>query len=113
MVEDVLEYNGQSWTLDGDEHLADPDQWTAAFAEAMASRQGLKLSADHWWLLRWVREYWLEYNNAPLMRSVVVAYRAHRDDPGLGSAALYRLLADHPVRQACQLAGVPKPDWCI
>ncbi len=112
-MSDVLLTDDHRWPLDDDGHLADAHQWNDAFAEAMAARQGLTLTPDHWWLLRWVREYWLAYDNPPLMRSVISAYRLHRNDPSLGSAALYRLLSEHPIRQACQLAGVPKPDWCI
>ncbi|MDR9389847.1 MAG: TusE/DsrC/DsvC family sulfur relay protein [Wenzhouxiangella sp.] len=112
-MDNRLQSNDHSWPLDIDGHLADAELWSEAFAEAMAAHLGLTLSDDHWWLLRWVRQYWLDYHNPPLMRSVVSAYRAHRNDPSLGSSALYGLLSEHPVRQACQLAGVPKPDWCI
>ncbi len=109
----TLEAGEHRWLLDEDGHLADPSAWSPAFAEALAVADGQSLSDDRWWLIKWVRDYWLSYGNAPLMRSVVVAYREHRQDPSLGSASLYGLFADNPVREACRLGGVPKPDWCI
>lgn len=112
MVE-TLVAGDQTWSLDDEGHLADPSAWSEAFVSAMAEAQGWVLSDDHWWLIRWVRDYWLQYKNPPLMRTVVVAYRAHKDNPKLNSQALYDLFADHPIRQACLLGGVPKPDWCI
>ena len=108
-----IETDDQTFVLDDDGHLADSNAWTRAFAEQLASNDGRVLSEDQWWLIEWVRDYWRSYGNAPLMRSVVVAYRAHRQDPELGSAAIYALFADNPVREACRLGGVPKPDWCI
>lgn len=112
-LKNTVEGGENRWQLDQDGHLADPVTWSPAFAEAVALADDLSLSDDRWWLIEWVRHYWLSYGNAPLMRSVVVAYRDHRQDPSLGSASLYGLFADNPIREACRLGGVPKPDWCI
>lgn len=101
------------WTLDSDGHLIDGKAWSPDFAEAIASTHGITLREDHWWLIGWVRDYYQAYGNPPLMRSVVVAYRAHKRDPSLGSAALYALFDEHPIRWACLLGGLPKPDWCL
>ena len=109
----IIETDEQTFVLDDDGHLADPNTWTRAFAEQLASNDGRVLSEDQWWLIEWVRDYWRSYGNAPLMRSVVVAYRAYKQDPSLGSASIYDLFTDNPVREACRLGGVPKPDWCI
>jgi len=101
------------WPTDEDGHLIDASQWTKAFATEVARQQGMHLTEDHWWMIEWVRSYHQNYGNPPLMRTVVAAYREHKKDPSLGSASLYSLFADHPIRQACQLAGLPKPDWCL
>ena len=102
-----------NWTLDEDGHLANSADWSPAFAEFVSTQRGFALTADHWWLIGWVREYHLKYRNPPLMRTTVQALREHKQDPSLGSQALYRLFEDHPIREACRLGGVPKPDWCI
>ena len=101
------------WVLDNDGHLAEPATWSPEFAQVCALKDAVSLTDDHWWLIRWVRDYWLSYGNPPLMRTTVQALRAHKDDSRLGSAALYALFSDHPIRQACRYGGVPKPDWCI
>ena len=103
----------QAFPLDADGHLAEPETWSREFAITQAAEHGIELGEDHWWLIDWVRQYHQRYGNPPLMRSVVVAYRAHKEDPSLGSAALYALFAEHPIRSACLLGGLPKPDWCI
>jgi tRNA 2-thiouridine synthesizing protein E len=102
-----------NWTLDEHGHLKDPTQWTRAFGQAVADHEGITLTDDHWWLIEWVRAYWLRYGNPPLMRTVVQAVRDHKADPNLGSAVLYGWFSEHPIREACRLGGLPKPDWCL
>lgn len=101
------------WALDADGHLINADAWTQGFAQAIADQEGWVLNQDHWWLIDFVRDYFQTYGNPPLMRTVIGAYRTHKDDPSLGSASLYQLFSEHPIRQACRLGGLPKPDWCI
>lgn len=103
----------KDWVLDADGHLVDSTTWGKSFAMLTARQEGWELSDDHWWLIEFVRHYHQSYGNPPLMRTVVGAYRTHKNDPSLGSAALYQLFPDHPIRQACRLGGLPKPDWCI
>jgi len=99
--------------LDDDGHLAKAGQWRPAVAESMARSDGLTLTTDHWWMIEFVRHYHQVYRTPPLMRVVVTAYREHKQDPALGSRHVYRLFGEHPVRQACRLGGLPKPDWCL
>ncbi len=105
--------DGRRVALDEDGHLADPEQWTSAFARALADRDGIELSADHWWLIEFVRDYHETYETPPLMRVVVAALRKARNDSSIGSRELYRLFSDNPVRDGCRYAGLKKPDWCI
>jgi len=99
--------------LDADGHLADSTDWSRQVAEALAAEEGVALTSQHWWLIDFVRDYQQRYGTPPLMRVAVAELRTARDDPSLGSRELYRLFSDHPIRQACRLAGYPKPDWCI
>lgn len=107
-----LQADGTVVALDGDGHLLDPDQWTPGVAEALAERDGIQLTDDHWWLIEFVRDYHHQYGTPPLMRVVVDALRRRNDGHG-SSRDLYRLFPDSPVRQACKYGGLPKPEWCI
>jgi TusE/DsrC/DsvC family sulfur relay protein len=109
----VLVIDGQRLALDASGHLQDPAAWRPAVAEALAELDGIRLSADHWWLIEFVRHHHHKYGTPPLMRVVMAAYRVHAGDDRLTSRALYRLFPDNPVRQACLYGGLPKPDWCI
>ncbi|MEE4330699.1 MAG: TusE/DsrC/DsvC family sulfur relay protein [Wenzhouxiangella sp.] len=109
----VLDGDGASVALDEDGHLRDPERWTRDVARALAQRDGVVLGDDHWWMIDFVRAHHDRYGSPPLMRMVVKALRAAREDPGISSRDVYRLFPEHPVRQACRYGGLAKPDWCI
>ena len=110
---DGLDVDGEFVALDAEGHLRDPECWSPRAAVMLAEREGLALSDGHWWLIEFVRDHYRTYSTPPLMRMVVKALRAERQDDSLSSRDVYRLFNDHPVRQACRYGGLPKPDWCI
>jgi len=104
---------GQSIALGSDGHLLEPVDWSEAVATAMAARDGLELEALHWWLIRFVRQHYLAYGMAPLMRVVVQAMRRDEVIENPSSRVLYRLFPDGPIREACRYGGLPRPESCI
>lgn len=98
--------------LDHEGFLLKRDQWSPEVAAALADRDGIQLSREHWWLIDFVRDHYVRYGNPPLMRVVVAEYRK-RHPESRGSRDLYRLFPDGPVREACRYGGLAKPDWCI
>lgn len=113
MSSQSLSVDGEVVALDEHGHLRDPVCWRPAVARALAAQDGQTLTAGHWWLIEFVRDYHHHYNNPPLMRVVVSALREKRGDPAVSSRDLYQLFPDHPIRQACRYGGLPRPDWCI
>jgi len=109
----VIECEGREIALDADGHLIDCSDWSRSLADTMASQDGLTLTDDHWWLIDFVRNHHARYGTPPLIRVAIGALRQARADPTITSRALYRLFNDNPIREACRLAGYPKPDWCI
>lgn len=99
--------------LDEDGHLRDSSQWSESVAETLAARDGIALTPDHWWLIRFVREHNQRYGMPPLMRVVIKQMRRQPGHAEASSRTLYRLLPDGPIRLACRYAGLPKPESCI
>ncbi|MGY6553852.1 MAG: TusE/DsrC/DsvC family sulfur relay protein [Wenzhouxiangella sp.] len=93
-------------------HLLDLQDWNPSVGRWLAAGDGLELSVEHWWLIEFVRDYYLRYGNPPLIRSVVQALKESRPELA-GSRHLYRLFPDGPIRLACKYAGLPPPDWCL
>ena len=105
--------DGRRLALDGEGYLADWTAWTEDGAAAFAREDGLTLGADHWEVLRLLREYYGEYGIAPPMRGLLKLLRARLGDAGLDSRRLYRLFPEGPAKQACRYAGLPRPVSCI
>lgn len=98
--------------VDAQGYLLDWEQWDEAFAQATASAEQIELGDDHWTVLRFLRGFYTDYGISPPMRVLVKSIA-----PLLGGTAssrrLYQLFPQGPARQACKIAGLPKPESCI
>lgn len=108
-----MELDIEQLDRDSDGHLSDRQQWNESIAEALAAEDGLELTEQHWVVLRFVQQYFDEFNLAPTMRVLVRAMRQRLGEDWSTSRPLYRLFPESPARQACLYAGLPKPVGCI
>lgn len=93
--------------LGEDGFLADPDQWDHDVAAALAAVEGIpELTDDHWKILNHLRDYYLEYQIAPMIRKLCKA-------TGFKLKEIYKLFQNGPARGACKVAGLPKPTGCV
>ncbi|HQR22383.1 MAG TPA: TusE/DsrC/DsvC family sulfur relay protein [Burkholderiaceae bacterium] len=94
---------------DEEGYLVDPSDWDEAIAEALARREGIALTDEHWRVLRFMREFLDEHQLIPDARFVI---RFLADEIGAGDAARQRLFELFPygyVRQTCKIAGMRRP----
>ena len=92
--------------LDEEGYLVDPDAWTEAIARALAAREGIELTPDHWEVVRFMRAFYEERRIAPDARHVLKHLAQSR---GADRNALFRLFPYGYVKQACKMAGMRKP----
>lgn len=94
-------------------YLKNSQDWTPAVAEAIAVLEQIELTDAHWEVIRFVRDFYLEYKTSPAIRMLVKAM-GQKFGPDKGNSRyLYRLFPDGPAKQATKLAGLPKPVKCI
>jgi tRNA 2-thiouridine synthesizing protein E len=93
--------------LDAEGHLIEPDDWDEPLAEALARAQGLELGDDHWFVIRFMREYQAERRISPDARHVMK--HLEQRHPGRGRARLFELFPYGYVAQACRIAGMKRP----
>ena len=93
--------------LDGEGYLTDPQAWDEALAEQLARVQGITLGADHWSVIRFMREYWQEHQVAADARHAMK--HLERRYPGQGRKRLFELFPYGYVAQACRIAGMKRP----
>ncbi|MBK8067782.1 MAG: TusE/DsrC/DsvC family sulfur relay protein [Rhodanobacteraceae bacterium] len=108
-----MELNGGIYARDPAGYLLDASVWTPEFAAAVAAEEGIALGPDHWQVLQFLREYHARFEHSPPMRVLVKAIAPLLGEPKATSRRLYQLFPDGPARQACKIAGLPKPEGCL
>jgi tRNA 2-thiouridine synthesizing protein E len=103
-----IEFNGTNVELNPEGFLVDPSIWNEELAVVLAKKEeGLDVLTDqHWSVLRFIRQHWLEHDSAPMVRSICKT-------AGVPLKLVYELFPSGPAKGACKLAGLPKPDGCV
>ena len=98
--------------LTADGYLANINDWTPAIAEFLAHQQNIILTPEHWQVINLLRNFYLEYNASPSIRTLVNAMRAQYGIEKGNSICLHKLFPGAAL-QATNIAGLPKPIRCI
>jgi dissimilatory sulfite reductase related protein len=103
----IMELGGKQLEVDEDGFISDPAQWDEKVALSLAVTEGVSdLSEIHWKLVNYLRDYYLKFNIAPMIRKVC-------KDTGLPLKQIYELFPSGPAKGACKVAGLPKPTGCV
>jgi tRNA 2-thiouridine synthesizing protein E len=109
----LLKLDNHCYQLDKHGYLQDLSTWDKRFAEAMATIEGIQLTAAHWEVIDFVQAFYKEFQTSPAIRLLVKAM-AERLGPDKGNSKyLFLLFPDGPAKQATKLAGLPKPAKCL
>jgi tRNA 2-thiouridine synthesizing protein E len=107
------QYNGQEIEADEEGYIVDLDIWSKELAEQIAEGENIDMTDEHWEVVNFLREYYEEYQIAPAIRVLVKAVgRKLGKDKG-NNKYLYTLFRYGPAKQACKIAGLPKPTGCV
>lgn len=98
---------------DGQGFLLDVSLWNEAVAQALAAQHGLCLSAEHWEILKALRQFYADYDLSPPMRVLCKFLQQELGKEKASSLYLLRLFPNSPAKLAAQIAGLPKPDNCL
>ena len=86
----------------------DLQQWDEEQGRRTAEQFGIRLSGEHWEVVRSLRDYYLHHEPAENGREVGDMLESQFADRG-GRKYLRRLFPEGPVRQGMQIAGLPVP----
>jgi tRNA 2-thiouridine synthesizing protein E len=102
-----VEYGGKMLEIDEDGFIQDPDAWDEAVAADLAKTEGVDALTDaHWKLVNYIRDYYVEYQMAPMIRKLCKS-------TGFKLKEIYDLFPSGPAKGACKVAGLPKPTGCV
>ncbi|NIF32466.1 sulfurtransferase TusE [Enterobacter sp. Cy-643] len=109
----MLTFEGREIETDTDGYMKNSQEWSEPLAEEIAAKEGITLAVEHWEVVRFVREFYLEFNTSPAIRMLVKAMANKFGEEKGNSRYLYRLFPKGPAKQATKIAGLPKPVKCI
>jgi dissimilatory sulfite reductase related protein len=97
----------QSNSLDQDGFLKQISGWTRETADELAAQNDIgPLTADHWRIIDYVREYYLAHGEGPPIVKIGKV-------TGLSAREICILFPCGVARGAYRLAGLPRPNGCF
>jgi len=102
-----MEMTMQLPKTDDEGYLVEPLAWNEELAEVLADKENVKLTEDHWDVIRFMRNYYQDRQIAPDARFVIWHLKER-----LGPTARNKLFELFPygyVKQACKIAGMKRP----
>lgn len=103
-----IDVKGKKYATTEEGFLARPEEWDEDVATTLAKEaEGIELlTKEHWAVVRYIRDYYLENKLAPMVRKVCKT-------TGFTLKQIYQLFPSGPAKGACKVAGLPKPDGCV
>jgi tRNA 2-thiouridine synthesizing protein E len=87
--------------------------WNETIATELARMNGIELSVAHWEIIRFMRDYYIEFKHLPNTRVFIKAIAKRFGEEKGNSRYLHQLFPDSPLKSTCKLAGLPKPPTCL
>ncbi|MBI4665845.1 MAG: TusE/DsrC/DsvC family sulfur relay protein [Nitrospinae bacterium] len=109
----AFELDGVSYETDEDGYLLNLDKWNKDVAGYLAQTEGIQMTENHWEVVNFLREYYDEYKIAPMIRILTKAIGKKLGPEKGNTKYLYELYPGGPAKQACKIAGLPKPTGCV
>ncbi len=104
--------NGVVVESDAEGYIQDISLWTRELAELIARHEHIEMTDDHWEVVDFLRDYYAEYQIAPAVRALTKVIKKSLGPDKGNSKYLYELFPFGPAKQACKIAGLPKPTGC-
>ncbi|MEJ5210760.1 TusE/DsrC/DsvC family sulfur relay protein [Thiobacter aerophilum] len=108
-----FEINGKVYETDEEGYLVNLADWNEEVAKHLAAEEKVELTDAHWEVINFLREYYNDYQIAPAIRVLTKAIGKKLGPEKGNSKYLYELFPYGPAKQACKIAGLPKPTGCI
>jgi tRNA 2-thiouridine synthesizing protein E len=108
-----IEVNGTTYETDEEGYLLNLAEWNEEIGKVLAQGENVEMTPSHWEVVNFLREYYNEYQIAPAVRVLTKAIGKQLGPDKGNSKYLYELFPYGPAKQACKIAGLPKPTGCV
>lgn len=108
----TIEVNGTALPLNAKGMLTNVDHWSEDVARAMAREDNFELNDCHWAAIRFLREYYQEYEVAASPRIMIREVGNKMSKSGkCNGKTLKKLFPKGGCKHACRIAGLPH-EYC-
>ena len=97
---------GQEVHVDDEGFMTEYDEWNEDIAAALAGQIGIELGEDHWRVLKFLREDFVDQGETATLRRVSTV-------GGVPTKQLFTLFPKKPAKKMSYVAGLPKPHGCV
>ncbi len=105
----AYEVNGKMLEATDNGYLVNQDEWDKAVADAIAKGDGLALSQDHWDVIDYLRDAYINNNGEqPNNRAILKAMQEKWSGRKVDNKTLFDLFPGNPSKQAGKIAGLPE-----
>ena len=102
----VKQIAGRQVIFDQYGYMQNPFMWSEEVARFLAREAGIgNLTEEHWCVLRFVREYYLEEGKEPMNHKIKLG-------TGMSMKRIVELFPEGIARGVKRLAGLPRPKGC-
>ncbi len=109
----AFDLHGKAYETDEEGYLTNLSDWDEEVAKFLAQQEKVDLTPAHWEVINFLREYYNEYQIAPAIRVLTKAIGKKLGPEKGNNKYLYELFPYGPAKQACKIAGLPKPTGCV
>ncbi len=103
----VLKVNGHEVLTDSEGYLVNLDDWSESFTRALAQHDGLELTAEHWAVLRYLRDYYERHARQASVRDMIQHFREVWGKEKGSNVYLHKIFPKGgPQKQGNRLAGL-------
>jgi len=103
----ALEVNGVTIDTDDNGNLTNVQDWNEDVAKALAADENIELTQEHWDVINYLREQYLDEGGSQPMERVILKDMSERWGRKLTSKDLYKLFPLAPSKQGNRIAGLP------
>ena len=109
----AIEVNGKSYEVDEEGYLINLGDWNEEVGNFLAQQEGVNMTDQHWEVINFLRDSYIDFQIAPAVRVLTKAIGKKLGPEKGNSQFLYELFPYGPAKQACKIAGLPKPTGCV
>lgn len=108
-----FEFEGKPVRLHSTGNLENQADWNERMAQALAQREGIELTDEHWVVINFLRKFYFQYGITPMVKVLIKHMSDELGPPLANKEHMYELFPGGPARQGSRIAGLPSPQGCI